>query len=1117
MNLFTRYRAFSKWQKLIFFAVLFVILYTIFGFLILPKFVQKISVEKLSLALNRSVSINKITFNPYSLFLTIEGFDIREKNSEKTFFAFKKVMANLQTSSLFRFGPVVREVNIDGLFFNATRNKDQTYNFSDLIPDKTNAPDESLKEKDSKPEKPLRFSVSNIVLTNGIIIINDNTKDKTHRFTEMDLAIPFISNLNTHMDVFVTPHFSVNFNGSPITIKGETKPFVASQTTMMNLDLKGIDLKTYFDYLPLKTNMDLKSGTMDLYCSIEFSQHEESEALPQLFLSGQFNLFKLSVTDLKANPVFNMDELSISLGKSEVLKGFININDFIVSSPDISLSINDSNQLNLYDLLPDNDSGTKTQEEEAASKESLPIELNCKNIAIKDTLITLKDASEKKDIFSLESFTIENTKVVTKNNQVDIKKIYSNNGSLNVYRIADSRINFEGLLPLQKATDETEQDLKAVPAWNANIANIDLEGFSVKANDLVAKGRGKISIEDIALNLKSFSTLPETNAETSLKFLINKDGKVSISGKTGINPISTDLDLSVDQIHLDKFQPFVTEHLNLIISDGRFSTSGKLSVLKPKDSPLKANYQGSLNIDALKTLDSQKVKKLMEFNKLAVTGINVNSSPVSASIETLNLKKPLINIAMYQDGSLNVNKILKTKAVNEDDEEQVALKKTEKDNKENDSQIPIKIGQVILENGQVAVNDKSVNPGFKTKLTKINAKITGLSSNETIQSDINMNALVNKHTPVEIKGKINPLKTDFFCDMIVACSDMDLGYLSPYAGKYAGYKIQKGKLSLDLKYLIDKRKIDSKNEVFLDQFDFGDEVDSEDAIKAPMKLAVSLLKDPGGRISLDIPVEGDLDDPEFSVGSIIVQVIVNLLKKAATAPFSLLGAMFGGGEDLNIIAFDPGSYTITSKGAHKIETLIKALTQRPGLNLEISGFVNIEQDRTAIITKKLEQQVKEEKLKSMLKHGTKPVPIDEIILSDKEYDIFLKTVFDQTDKEKEIKEQIRQKQIDSKNEETDADKTEISENKDIEITSDQMISALKMDIQISDDDLRHLANERAIAIKGALLADENIKPERLFIVEAETLEPAESSDKSEADEKDKSKSIEKGSVIMTLK
>jgi len=379
---------------------------------------------------------------------------------------------------------------------------------------------------------------------------------------------------------------------------------------------------------------------------------------------------------------------------------------------------------------------------------------------------------------------------------------------------------------------------------------------------------------------------------SNFNFQVNKKGNVNILGKIGINPLSADVAVSVDQIHLARFQPFVSKYLNLIISDGKFSTSGKLAMEKPDKAALKARYQGKLGIADFLCVDSQKAKTLIKFTDLGVNDIKFDTSPVSASIDTFEIKKPILNLAISSDGLLNFSKIVKTSGpdenkTDEDKSDKNRQTKTDTMGKSKDSSIPIKINQMIIEKGQVVFNDKSVAPNFKTRLTRINSKITGLSSKETIQSDILVTAMVNNHTPVKIKGKINPLKTDFFCDMIVACSGMDLGYLSPYSGKYAGYKIQKGKLSLDLKYLVDKQTLDAKNNIFLDQFDFGERVDSEEAVNAPLNLAVSLLKDPGGRISLDLPVKGRLDDPQFSVSGIIIKMIMNLLFKAATSPFFL--------------------------------------------------------------------------------------------------------------------------------------------------------------------------------------------------------------------------------------
>ena len=219
--------------------------------------------------------------------------------------------------------------------------------------------------------------------------------------------------------------------------------------------------------------------------------------------------------------------------------------------------------------------------------------------------------------------------------------------------------------------------------------------------------------------------------------------------------------------------------------------------------------------------------------------------------------------------------------------------------KDKESSKNIKIGTITLQGGKIDFSDRSVKPEYSTRLSEIGGRISGLSSEETTIADVELRGKLNDYAPLEITGKINPLREDLYVDLKARFKDIDLSPTTPYSGKYVGYTIEKGKLSFDLKYLIVKKKLDSQNYIFLDQFTFGDKVESPQATKLPVKLAIALLKDRKGEIKLDLPVTGSLDDPKFSVWGIILKILINLISKAATSPFSLLGAVFGGGEELS--------------------------------------------------------------------------------------------------------------------------------------------------------------------------------------------------------------------------
>jgi hypothetical protein len=296
---------------------------------------------------------------------------------------------------------------------------------------------------------------------------------------------------------------------------------------------------------------------------------------------------------------------------------------------------------------------------------------------------------------------------------------------------------------------------------------------------------------------------------------------------------------------------------------------------------------------------------------------------------------------------------------------------------------------------------------------------------------------------------------------------MELSPMTPYSGKFVGYTIEKGKLSFDLKYLINKRKLDSQNYIFLDQFTLGDRVESPKATKLPVKLAIALLKDRKGEIKLDIPVTGSLDDPKFSVWGIILKVLMNLIAKAATAPFSLLGALFGGGEELSYVEFDYGSTVIMEQNMKKIDTLVKALHDRPTLKLDIEGHVDLEKDKEGLIQYLFNKKIKAQKLNEMVKKGQPAVPVDDVKIEPPEYEKYLKMAY--------------------KEEKFPKPRNILGMAKDL--PAPEMEKLMLTHSEIKEGDLRNLASQRAMKVKDAVLKSGQVEPERIFILEPKSLGP----------------------------
>jgi hypothetical protein len=335
-------------------------------------------------------------------------------------------------------------------------------------------------------------------------------------------------------------------------------------------------------------------------------------------------------------------------------------------------------------------------------------------------------------------------------------------------------------------------------------------------------------------------------------------------------------------------------------------------------------------------------------------------------------------VTIYPDGSMNLQNI-----IGKNKEQEVPPPRGSSGTGQEPAK-DITIGLITLQGGRIDFADNHIQPNYSMNMVEIGGRISGLSPEEVKTAEVDLRGRLGSGAPLEIKGKINPLSKDLLIDLNVKLNDIELGPLTPYSGKFVGYTIEKGKLSMDLQYLIVKRKLESQNRIFFDQLTLGNRVESPEATK-PQHLAISLLKDPKGQIRLDLPVGGSLDDPKFSVFSVVLQIIGNLLLKAATSPFALLGAVFGGGEQLDSLEFDYGSADVKGPNENKVNTLIKIMQERPGISLDIEGHVDLEKDKEELRQLTFNWKIKAQKLKELVKQGQSAVSLDDVKIEPPEY------------------------------------------------------------------------------------------------------------------------------------
>jgi Domain of Unknown Function (DUF748) len=358
----------------------------------------------------------------------------------------------------------------------------------------------------------------------------------------------------------------------------------------------------------------------------------------------------------------------------------------------------------------------------------------------------------------------------------------------------------------------------------------------------------------------------------------------------------------------------------------------------------------------------------------------------------------------------------------------------------------------MLHNGEVNYLDNFIKPNYSVIITQLEGKVGAFGTNNTKAAEVVLAGKVNGSSPISINGSINPLAPMASIDLQGNASQIELPPLTPYSAKYTGYPITGGTLTGNVHYMLANRQLTATNHLILNQISFGDRVENSSARNLPVRLAVAVLKDPQGRVDLRIPVSGSLADPQFDLGRIIWNGLLNVIMKAASSPFTVLASEFGGkNQNLSYVEFAPGYSTLTQPEHNKLATLAKLLEKRPWLKLRISGRVDPQVDRQGLREAVLEDAIKQQKAKN------EGVAIEQVEITPDEYNKYLWRVYKAADFAKPRNLVGMAKWL----------------------PPDEMKKTLLANIKVSDEDLRHLAEARAAAVYQVLSA--RIAKSRLMV------------------------------------
>ena len=1160
-------------RKLIIWTISIIVGIGILVGLLAPYILRRVLSDQLTAKLHRQVTIERISINPYAMMTRVHGFSMKERDGTATAVSFDELYLNLQLMSLFRWAPVVEELRLVKPYVNLVRHEDFKYNFQDLIDEFTSGP--SKEPSGSTP----RFALNNIQITDGRIDFDDRPERTRHIIDSIRVGLPFISSLPSYTDIFVKPEFAAAINGTPVNIKGDTKPFKDSFESVVQVNIDDLQIPKYMEYSPVELAFTAPSGRIDSKLTGWFKTAKGQD--PVLIIAADMALRDLVMQEKSGAPLLNLPAFEVAVASLDVFGGRVAVKTIKAGGLDLHVRRRTDGSLNLANLTvaqPNQPTDTAAGSE-TAKKESRPflyqidqlllesgtlhytdettenpyqtrldnvridikkldnepdkkaaIELGFESEAkerfshtgsvqltpllvegkldieglrpggfkpyyqntlaaeIRDGFLDLStryvfqqmeegsdlkfselvaalrnlrlEDAGKKQLLRIPLLAVKETSVDVGNKTIVIGALEGRDATGFVQRNTDGTLNYSRLIKNQPAAQaEQEPGKDGQSDWKIEARRIALNRFKVDFEDNVPASPAKLSLSDISLRGERFSTAKNQRGKATIQAKIN-NGQMRLTGTAGADPLVAQFRVEAQGIDLTPLQSYLESQVNFILTEGRIGTKGNFVFDASAPGAPKVTYNGDLGISDFSTVERDASQDLLKWKLLALGGVQLALEPMQLRIDEIDLAGFYSRLVLGADGKINLQKLAVEKA--QTGEAEPAPKSTQEapapPPADPTSKERVSIGKINLRDGNINFSDFFVKPNYSANLTGVQGTIAELRAEAP--GDLTLEAKLDNAAPVDIRGKINPFSDQLFMEIKAKASEIELSAFSPYSAKYVGYGIEKGQLTFDVAYKLENRKLDAKTQFILNQLTFGERIESPTATSLPVTLAVALLKDRNGVIDVGLPISGTLDDPQFSIGGIVWRLIVNIITKAVTSPFALLGAAFGGGgAELSYIEFEYGRASLSQSAEAKVKTLAAAMNDRPGLKLEITGRADPASDLEGLKRVSIENKVRAQKFKELARQGTGPKSVEEVQVGKEEYERFLRAAYsaETFPKPRNI----------------------IGLAKSLPVT--EMESLMLKHAVITDDDVSALANRRAQEVRERLLGAK-IAADRLFIV-----------------------------------
>ncbi len=736
-----------------------------------------------------------------------------------------------------------------------------------------------------------------------------------------------------------------------------------------------------------------------------------------------------------------------------------------------------------------------------------------RDISVRGKDLSLRGPKGSGADFELTGLAVDGGAIDLIGRTITLSKLALDGPRATVRRLPDGEINWLQVVrakPSEAPADAAPAAAEtATPPWKVTLQEASVTRGDLRLEDLAVEPNVKVRASEITATARNVISDGSERAEITARTRFGSGGTLSVSGGARWNPLASDLRVDARSLDVSAVRPYLAARLNAVLARAEASARGRVTIDQPAHTaPLHIAYKGSARLGNLHVLDARGENDLLKWQVLDLDQIDLKlgDGPPTVAVGKLGLSDFYARVILSDQGRLNLVDLIKrdegsatpdvpgavsgnasaaatTPTTTPQTEPAMPVDREMAGNAPGATDAPgahstaalaapvtdpsaprpiLRFGLMEFTRGNVNFTDNFIKPNYTANMTGLGGSVTTLASDSTEPATLTLAGTIDDDAPVDINGRLNPLAPQLFLDIEGRTKGVDLPRLTPYAVKYAGYPITKGKLSMEVSYKVENEKLTANNHLFLDQLTFGEKVESPTATKLPVLLAVALLKNSKGEIDINLPISGTLNDPKFSVGGIIVQVIINLLTKVVTAPFTLLAAAFGGSEELGYIEFAAGDAALKDDQTKRLDTLAKALNDRPGLRLDIIGRVDPAVDTDGVRRAKYDSKLKAVKVKGLVRRGGDAVDPASVTVAAEERPALIAAVYSDED-------------IPGKPRNFIGIATSIP--------PAEMETLILANLAVTPEDLRALANQRAAAVRNQLETQGKVSRERLFLVE----------------------------------